>query len=36
LFWESRERTVLEEMLTTFPEITRRVERLEEIKQLLD
>jgi hypothetical protein len=26
----------LEEMLTTFPEITRRVERLEEIKELLD
>ncbi len=36
LFWESRERTVLDEMMTTFPEITRRVERLEEIKQLLD
>ena len=36
LFRESRGRTVLEEMLTTFPEITRRVERLEEIKQLLD
>lgn len=33
---ENRERSVLEEMLTTFPEITKRVERLEAIKQLLD
>lgn len=36
LFRESRERTVLEEMMTTFPEVTKRVERLEEIKKLLD
>ena len=36
LFRESRERTVLEEMLTTFPEITKTVERLNEIKELLE
>ena len=36
LFRESRERTVLEEMMTTFPEVTKRVERLDEIKKLLD
>lgn len=36
LMRENRERSVLEEMLTTFPEITERVERLEAIKQLLD
>jgi ABC-type bacteriocin/lantibiotic exporter with double-glycine peptidase domain len=32
LFRESREKTVLEEMMTTFPEVTKRVERLDEIK----
>ena len=36
LFRESRERTVIDEMLTTFPEVTKTVERLNEIKQLLD
>lgn len=36
LFRESRERTVADEMLTTFPEITAKVQRLEEIKRLLD
>ena len=36
LFRESRERRVSDEMLTTFPEITTKVQRLEEIKRLLD
>ena len=36
LFRESRERTVIDEMLTTFPEVTKTVERLSEIKELLD
>ncbi len=36
LFRESRERTVLDEMMRTFPEVTKTVERLEEIKQLLE
>ena len=36
LFRESRERTVIDEMLTTFPEVTKTVERLDEIKKLLD
>ena len=36
LFWESRERTVIDEMMTTFPEITRTVERLDEIKNMLE
>jgi ATPase subunit of ABC transporter with duplicated ATPase domains len=36
IFWESRERRVIDEMLTTFPEVTKTVERLNEIKQLLD
>ena len=36
LFRESRERTVLDEMMRTFPEVTKTVERLDEIKQLLE
>ena len=36
LFRESRERTVINEMLTTFPKITKTVERLNEIKLLLN
>lgn len=36
LFWESRERTVLEEMMTTFPEVTSTVHRLDAIKQELE
>lgn len=36
LFWESKGRKVIDEMLTTFPEITKNVERLNEIKQLLE
>ena len=36
LFWENRERIVIDEMKTTFPEVTKTVERLDEIKHLLE
>lgn len=32
LFWESKENTLKEEMLTIFPEINKNIERLEKIK----
>ena len=36
LLWENRERIVIDEMKTTFPEVTKTVERLDEIKHLLE
>ena len=36
LLWENRERIVIDEMKTTFPEVTKTVERLDKIKHLLE
>jgi hypothetical protein len=36
LLWENRERLVIDEMKTTFPQVTQTVERLDEIKHLLE
>lgn len=36
LFWNSRENSLEEEMLTTFSDITSKINRLNEIKSLLD
>ena len=36
LLWENRERIVIDEMKTTFPKVTQTVERLDEIKHLLE
>ena len=36
LLWENRERLVIDEMKTTFPEVTKTVERLDKIKHLLE
>ena len=36
LLWENRERIVIDEMKTTFPEVTKTVERIDEIKHLLE
>lgn len=36
LLWENRERIVIDEMKRTFPEVTKTVERLDEIKHLLE
>ena len=36
ILWENRERLVIDEMKTTFPQVTQTVERLDEIKHLLE
>lgn len=35
LFWASRDRKVIDEMMTSLPDVTRNYERLEQIKELL-